>query len=338
MSASLFNRYIWLVNTISRRGKISLEEINECWRISPYNESHDTIPERTFHRHKEAIKTLFDVDIKCDRSDSNRYYIANEEELENNYMRKWLLGTFAVDQLSREAKHLKGRILFEDIPSGQQYLEQIIEAMRDNRTLRLHYRTFGDSFSNTEVEPYCVKVYARRCCDETSAAVVRMENGHREILSNIVASQIDVHRLYGGVVPEIASRAHIEAISRITYEALDEAGVTLSDIGAVAVTAFPGLIGALIVGVNFAKSLAFANDIPLVAVNHVKAHVAAAYLEYPSLEPPFTAMVVSGGHTSIYQVSSYTDFKTIGSTRDDAAGEAFDKVARVLGMPYPGGA
>lgn len=162
MSASLFNRYIWLVNTISRRGKISLEEINEYWRISPYNESHDTIPERTFHRHKEAIKTLFDVDIKCDRSDSNRYYIANEEELENNYMRKWLLGTFAVDQLSREAKHLKGRILFEDIPSGQQYLEQIIEAMRDNRTLRLHYRTFGDSFSNTEVEPYCVKVYARR--------------------------------------------------------------------------------------------------------------------------------------------------------------------------------
>lgn len=162
MSASLFNRYIWLVNTISRRGKISLEEINECWRVSPYNESHDTIPERTFHRHKEAIKTLFDVDIKCDRSDSNRYYIANEEELENNYMRKWLLGTFAVDQLSREAKHLKGRILFEDIPSGQQYLEQIIEAMRDNRTLRLHYRTFGDSFSNTEVEPYCVKVYARR--------------------------------------------------------------------------------------------------------------------------------------------------------------------------------
>ena len=175
-------------------------------------------------------------------------------------------------------------------------------------------------------------------CDETSAAVVRMENGRREILSNIVASQIDIHRLYGGVVPEIASRAHIEAISRITYEALDEAGVTLSDIGAVAVTAFPGLIGALIVGVNFAKSLAFANDIPLVAVNHVKAHVAAAYLEYPELEPPFTAMVVSGGHTSIYEVSSYTDFKTIGSTRDDAAGEAFDKVARVLGMPYPGGA
>ena len=175
-------------------------------------------------------------------------------------------------------------------------------------------------------------------CDETSAAVVRMEDGRREILSNIVASQIETHRLYGGVVPEIASRAHIEAISRITYEALDTAGVSLSDIGAVAVTSHPGLIGALIVGVNFAKSLAFANKIPLVAVNHVKAHVAAAYLEYPELEPPFTALVISGGHTSIYNVKSYTDFETIGETRDDAAGEAFDKVARVLGMPYPGGA
>ncbi len=175
-------------------------------------------------------------------------------------------------------------------------------------------------------------------CDETSAAVVRMEDGKREILSNIVASQIETHRLYGGVVPEIASRAHIEAISRITYEALDTAGVTLSDIGTVAVTSHPGLIGALIVGVNFAKSLAFANKIPLVAVNHVKAHVAAAYLEYPTLEPPFTALVISGGHTSIYNVKSYTDFETIGETRDDAAGEAFDKVARVLGMPYPGGA
>ena len=162
MSATLFNRYIWLVNTISRRGRISLEEINECWRVSPYNELHDTIPERTFHRHKEAIKSLFDIDIRCDRSDSNRYYIANEEELENDYLRKWLLGTFAVDQLSREAKNLKGRILFEDIPSGQHYLEQIIEAMRDNRTLLLQYRTFNDSFSRAEVEPYCVKVYARR--------------------------------------------------------------------------------------------------------------------------------------------------------------------------------
>ena len=175
-------------------------------------------------------------------------------------------------------------------------------------------------------------------CDETSAAVVSMERGERKILSNIVASQIETHRLYGGVVPEIASRAHIEAISGITYTALYEAGISLSDIGCIAVTSHPGLIGALLVGVNFAKSLAFANGIPLVAVNHVKAHVAAAYLEYPQLEPPFTALVVSGGHTSIYKVTDYTDFCEIGATRDDAAGEAFDKIGRVIGMPYPGGA
>ena len=175
-------------------------------------------------------------------------------------------------------------------------------------------------------------------CDETSAAVVSMEMGERKILSNIVASQIETHRLYGGVVPEIASRAHIEAISGITYTALSEAGLMLSDIGCIAVTSHPGLIGALLVGVNFAKSLAFANGIPLVAVNHVKAHVAAAYLEYGQLEPPFTALVVSGGHTSIYKVTSYTDFCEIGATRDDAAGEAFDKIGRVIGMPYPGGA
>lgn len=175
-------------------------------------------------------------------------------------------------------------------------------------------------------------------CDETSAAVVEMEEGRCRILSNIVASQIDVHRLYGGVVPEIASRAHIEAISRITYEALEKAGLKINDIGVVAVTAYPGLIGALLVGVNFAKSLAFSHNIPLVAVNHVKAHVAAAYLTNEALCPPFTALVVSGGHTSLYSVSDYTDFKEIGGTRDDAAGEAFDKIGRVIGLPYPGGA
>ncbi len=173
-------------------------------------------------------------------------------------------------------------------------------------------------------------------CDETSVAVVDGEK--RQIRSNIVASQIEIHRLYGGVVPEIAGRAHIEAVSRITYEALEKAGITLGDIGAVAVTAFPGLIGALLVGVNFAKSLAYSYGIPLVAVNHVKAHVAAGYLEDPTLEPPFLAVVVSGGHTSIYDVKDYTDFREIGSTRDDAAGEAFDKIGRVIGMPYPGGA
>lgn len=173
-------------------------------------------------------------------------------------------------------------------------------------------------------------------CDETSVAVVDGEK--RQIRSNIVASQIEIHRLYGGVVPEIAGRAHIEAVSRITYGALEKAGLTLGDIGAVAVTAFPGLIGALLVGVNFAKSLAYSYGIPLVAVNHVKAHVAAGYLEDPTLEPPFLAVVVSGGHTSIYDVKDYTDFREIGSTRDDAAGEAFDKIGRVIGMPYPGGA
>ena len=175
-------------------------------------------------------------------------------------------------------------------------------------------------------------------CDETSAAVVRMEEGRREILSNIVASQIETHRLYGGVVPEIASRAHIEAISSVTYEALDTAGLQITDIDCIAVTSHPGLIGALLVGVNFAKSLSLAYGIPLVAVNHVKAHVAAAYLEYPSLEAPFISLVVSGGHTSFYNVITSTEFIEIGGTRDDAAGEAFDKIGRVIGMPYPGGA
>lgn len=175
-------------------------------------------------------------------------------------------------------------------------------------------------------------------CDETSAAVVEMREGERKILSNVIASQIEVHRLYGGVVPEIASRAHIEAISAITEQALAQAGVCLCEIGAVAVTAFPGLIGALLVGVNFAKSLAFANGIPLVSVDHIRAHVAAAYLSNPDLKPPFVALVVSGGHTTLYRVESENDFFVIGGTRDDAAGEAFDKIGRVIGLPYPGGA
>ncbi len=175
-------------------------------------------------------------------------------------------------------------------------------------------------------------------CDETSCAVLRATDGRLEIASNIVASQIETHRLYGGVVPEIASRAHIEAVSGVTREALEKAGITLRDLDAIAVTAFPGLIGALLVGVNFAKSLAFANNIPLVAVNHIKAHVAAAYLSSPELTPPFLAVVVSGGHTSIFDVRDPIDFEEIGATRDDAAGEAFDKIGRVIGLPYPGGA
>ena len=175
-------------------------------------------------------------------------------------------------------------------------------------------------------------------CDETSASVVEYRDGVFEIKSNIVASQIETHRLYGGVVPEIASRAHIEAVSSITTEAIAEAGITLSQLDCVAVTTHPGLIGALLVGVNFAKSLAFANGIPLVSVNHIHGHVAAAYLADKDLKPRFLALVVSGGHTSIYICEDHRTLREIGTTRDDAAGEAFDKIGRVIGLPYPGGA
>lgn len=174
-------------------------------------------------------------------------------------------------------------------------------------------------------------------CDETSAAVVSM-GSERRVLSNIVASQIETHKLYGGVVPEIASRCHAEAIANITYEALETAGITLNDVEAVGVTNTPGLIGALLVGVNFAKALAFSNSIPLVSVNHIRGHVAANYFEYQELNPPFTALVASGGHTSLIDVKGHTDFVAVGRTRDDAIGEAFDKIARVMGLPYPGGA
>ena len=148
-------------------------------------------------------------------------------------------------------------------------------------------------------------------CDETSAAVIEIVDEKPYIRSNIVASQISIHSLYGGVVPEIASRAHIEAISGITYQALDEAGIELRDLGAIAVTSSPGLIGALLVGVNFAKSLAFANNIPLVEVDHVKGHVAASYFSHPDLKPPFLGLVVSGGHTAIYVVRDHTEFEEI---------------------------
>ena len=178
-------------------------------------------------------------------------------------------------------------------------------------------------------------------CDETCAAVV---SDGRHIHSNVVASQIETHALYGGVVPEIASRAHSEAISWVTQKALDDAKMSLSDIDAVAVTNMPGLIGALLVGVNFAKSLAYGADKPLIPVHHIKGHIAANYAYFNGedgkdlLEPPFTALVVSGGHTSLVAVNSYTDFEVIGATRDDAAGESFDKIARMIGLPYPGGA
>lgn len=171
-------------------------------------------------------------------------------------------------------------------------------------------------------------------CDETSAAVV--EDGRR-ILSNVVSSQVEIHALYGGVVPEIASRAHTEALCGVVGEALKRAEVKISDIGAIAVTYGPGLIGALLTGLSFAKGLACYCEKPLVPVHHIRGHIAANYPVHPELKPPFSALVVSGGHTSLIRVEDYTVFKCIGQTRDDAAGEAFDKVARVLGLPYPGG-
>ena len=175
-------------------------------------------------------------------------------------------------------------------------------------------------------------------CDETSASVVSASDGVFTVKSNIIASQIETHRLYGGVVPEIASRAHTEAISKITYESLDKAGVSISDIDLIAVTANPGLIGALLVGVNFAKALAAANSIPLVSVDHIKGHIASAYLlEGRTPAPPFIAFAASGGHTAIYKVDSFTDCKMIGTTRDDAIGESFDKIGRIIGIPYPAG-
>lgn len=190
-------------------------------------------------------------------------------------------------------------------------------------------------------------------CDETSAAVLRSEagdgatgvgvarrrppGGHPEILSNIIASQIEVHRRYGGVVPEIASRRHLEALVPVVKEALGEAGVSLREIDLVAVTAGPGLVGALLVGVSAAKAMAYGLGRPLVGVNHLEGHLFANFLEYPDLEYPFLCLVVSGGHTDLLHLKGPGDIRVLGRTRDDAAGEAFDKVARVLGLGYPGG-
>ena len=172
-------------------------------------------------------------------------------------------------------------------------------------------------------------------CDETAVAIVR---DGRQVLTDCIASQVDLHRLYGGVVPEIASRKHIEAIYGLADEALETAGLTRGDIDAIAVTYAPGLIGAVLVGVNFAKAAALALQKPLIPVHHIRGHIAANYLAYPDLEPPFLCLVVSGGHTMIVEVRDYTDMNVLGTSLDDAAGECFDKVARVLGMPYPGGA
>ena len=172
-------------------------------------------------------------------------------------------------------------------------------------------------------------------CDETAVAVV--EDG-RTVLSDAIASQADMHALYGGVVPEIASRKHVEVICALTEQALRDAGCTRQDIDAVAVTYAPGLIGAVLVGLSFAKSVACALDVPLIPVHHVRGHIAANYLAFPELEPPFLALAISGGNTLIVDVRDYTDMEILGATRDDAAGECFDKAARVLGLPYPGGA
>ncbi len=170
-------------------------------------------------------------------------------------------------------------------------------------------------------------------CDETAASVAE----GREILSNIVATQVAEHRIYGGVVPEIASRRHAESISAVVDEALKEAGVTYSDIDAVAVTFAPGLIGALLVGVNFAKGLAMSLGLPLIPVHHLRSHIAANYITHKQLEPPFLCLMVSGGNTLLVNVNDYTDFEIVGRTRDDAAGECFDKSARSMGLEYPGG-
>lgn len=171
-------------------------------------------------------------------------------------------------------------------------------------------------------------------CDETAAAVVR---DGRLVRSSVVASQVDVHRIYGGVVPEIASRMHAEVIAGLAKQALAEAGCSFTQIDAVAVTSAPGLIGALLVGVNFAKGLSFSLGVPLVPVHHLRSHIAANYIAHAELAPPFLSLVASGGHSHIVKVESYTSFSVLGRTRDDAAGEAFDKAARSLGFPYPGG-
>ena len=172
-------------------------------------------------------------------------------------------------------------------------------------------------------------------CDETAVALVR---DGREVLTDCIASQAQLHAVYGGVVPEIASRKHIEAIYGLADQALQTAGVTRKDIDAVAVTYAPGLIGALLVGVNFAKAAALSLGVPLIPVHHIRGHIAANYIAYPDLKPPFLCLVVSGGHTMFVDVRDYTDMEILGGTRDDAAGECFDKVARMLDMPYPGGA
>lgn len=180
----------------------------------------------------------------------------------------------------------------------------------------------------------CLCLAIESSCDETAAAVVK--NG-KQVLSNVISSQIEIHKAYGGVVPEIASRHHLKNINPVIDQALEEAGVKFSDIDFIGVTNGPGLIGALLIGTATAKALAYALSIPLVGVHHIKGHICANYIAYPGLEPPFAALIVSGGHTAIADIPDYTHYHILGQTRDDAVGEAYDKVARVLGLGYPGG-
>ena len=185
---------------------------------------------------------------------------------------------------------------------------------------------------NTKKDIYILGIESS--CDETAASVVK--NG-REVLSNVISSQIDLHTLYGGVVPEIASRKHIERINQVIEEALTTAHMTLDDLDAIGVTYGPGLVGALLVGVAEAKAISYAKKLPLVGVHHIEGHISANYIENPDLEPPFVCLVVSGGHTHLVVVRDYGKYEILGRTRDDAAGEAFDKVARAIGLGYPGG-
>lgn len=197
-----------------------------------------------------------------------------------------------------------------------------------------YYERMKEKYNSLKDKKDVIILSVESSCDETSIAVVK--NG-REVLSNVIASQIEIHRRFGGVVPEVASRNHITAISNVFDEALKEAKIDKKDINAVAVTYGAGLVGALLVGVNFAKALAYGLDLPLIAVSHVYGHISANYISHPDLKPPFVCLMVSGGHTALLRVEDYNRLKLLGTTIDDAVGEAFDKVARVLGLNYPGG-
>ena len=220
----------------------------------------------------------------------------------------------------------------------EEYIEEtrkIFQEQLQQRTEEVFHWILSRKKVRSKMEEKNIKILAiESSCDETAAAVV--ENG-RKVLSNVISTQIDIHTLYGGVVPEIASRKHLERINQVVKEALKQASVTLEDIDAVAVTYGPGLVGALLVGTAEAKAIAYAAGKPLVGVHHIEGHIAANYIENQDLEPPFMCLIVSGGHTHLVVVEDYDKFNIIGRTRDDAAGEAFDKVARSIGLGYPGG-